>query len=230
MSVKVINWLVEKVNELLDQGCGCNECSLGTSFLPMFVTWGKQGITEFGQGIQTTQAFTKISEEPTLTEYTGDYELLKISFPTEVWNEIQDKQPTLLLDRYRPKSHLGSSDKTRKAGYRHEPDVQAQANGRLSEILLTQNNQYVDFKIDEYFVINEDNDVRAKGFPLNRSRTNNTNAGSSSPGAFFNFGLRLRLTDGSQVSETNYLGYFKAVFHYNKNIPLQPALITYRPI
>jgi len=226
---KTIEWLIRQVNDLLDGCCGCNN---STSSLPMYVKWGRQSESETAAGIETTRDFQITSSG--LTTFNGTCDLLKITFPTEVWNEIQDKQPTLLLDRYRGKSMVKAiSPSYRKAGYRHEPQIQAEANGRNSEVLLTENGDFADFQMENYFILDNLDRVRAKGFARERSQTRNSRGGGvviDSPGAFINFGLRLRLTDGTDVVETNYLGYFKAVFHYVRNNPATPVNITYRPI
>lgn len=114
---------------------------------------------------------------------------------------------TLLIDRYRFAENKGRSGKKRQSRFYHEKPADAIQNGRLSEVEITSNFQFVDFNQDKYFkFVNVDF--------LDPKNTGMCNKGVSGNGkaAFLNLGFRLRIDNGVDAPiETDYIGYVQMV-------------------
>lgn len=135
-----------------------------------------------------------------------DYELLNIQIHN--WDSIKDKNPVLLIDRYKKKqfklqrNHDGV-DVYRKAGFKHENPDDAQNNGRINEILLTSNKMRINFNQDRYFRLNKSGEIVPTGDPQN------VNKRSEIFGGWVYLAFRIRYESGTGIVETGQVGILR---------------------
>lgn len=130
---------------------------------------------------------------------------------------------TLLIDRYRFAESKGKSKTYRQSRFYHESPAKAIENGRLSEVEITSNFQFLDFNQDKYFKFSE--------FDYTPKATGRGNKGVSRTykAAFLNLGFRLRIDNGVDAPiETDYIGYVQMIAQ-NQNISdIWYAFVSYR--
>lgn len=215
---QTIDWLVKQVNKINDAGCGCTDCedagSGGTGLiLPEFnFSYGKQ----HSQGADTEFFYENIVKEElgqTFSVYIRKY-LLILDIPD--FDKISAYSPVLLIDRYRRREKIGSSNNNgnyRKAGYKHETAEQAIENNRINEIPLTGTRNILDFNQENYFKFDEKLDTYALGSGKTFSYIAPNPIGSTNGnGVFVHLGFRLKLTiDGEEII-TNQIGRIRMEF------------------
>ncbi len=197
-----IDWLIRQVNDINDQGCGCEDCSGGgLPFVPRMKT--SFGLTHTDD--TATTPFVRQGQLDDLldaTTHTINSQMLIIDLLN--FEEIQQYSPVLLIDRFRPRKKVRAGYR-RKSGYKHETLVQANDNGRVNEIPLTAVRNVVDIKPEGYFVIDD-----SRTFPKGLSkRYTFEDELQEIKGCFTTISLRLRFTIDGQIIETNSLQKLK---------------------
>ncbi len=212
---KTINWLVKKVNELLDAGCGCDSCSGGSTFPNVALSFGNGN-----NGDVLNRVFFRrddvLEDRETLYLNPITVDKLIVDIKEEDWLAIQDYQPTLLIDRWSPKKRIKNGPAIyRKGGYKHETQYHANLNGRVNELLLTGNRSILDPKVEEYFKVDFGTPL-LKGIGDKYSGISQFTNGKT-PFVYTYLGFRLRLTIDGEIKESDIFTHLKLTF-YNTNI------------
>jgi len=182
--------------------------------------WGKLH-TDGENPIEFTKKIVMTDTENVNT-YSVFVNKLIVDIPN--FEQIKDYAPVLLLDRYKRKGLISQNDNTyRKSGYRHEPqDPVVNITSfddvvRYSELPLTGSRSVLDFKIENYFKI-QDGIAKGKGM---------ASWGKFQNQSFIRISFRLRLTISGVTKETNSLVNLKVRFIQNANQSVFDAIITY---
>lgn len=208
-----IDWLIKQVNALNDVGCGCTSCEKTNFNLgELKFKWGKANNNELETDyITTTQIISDDGDIKNNIDVTVYNLLVEVPF----WEEIKDLSPVILIDRYRKKTFKGYDklnfiEKYRKSGYKHELQTDAQLNGRINELPLTDGKNILYFNQENYFGYNHVNGlVYTKGAGKKRGQSN-VKFQNIKLGAYIYLGFRLRLTDNDGIiTETGHLGFLK---------------------
>lgn len=214
---KTINWLIKKVNELLDNRCGCDSCSggIGGAFPNVALSFG-----EGDNGDVLNRVFFRrdgfLEDEKTAYLNPVTVDKLIVDIKEEDWLAIADYEPTLLIDRWSPKKKIKNGlPRYRKGGYKHETQYHANFNGRVNELLLTGNRSIIDPKVEEYFKVDSGQPL-IKGIGDKYSGSAKFTEGLT-PFVYTHLGFRLRLTIDGEIKESNIFTHLKLTF-YNTDI------------
>lgn len=210
---KTLDWLIKKVNFLLDQGCGCDTCSGGAGITPLInLGWGRQDNGDVLNNVEFVRKDTILNEDINIGNQPIEVDKLIVDVPE--FESLAEYEPTLLVDRYSPRKYLGSG-KWRKSRYRHEELFHANLNGRVTEFPLntTGERTICDLKQENYFRVNGSTPA-LKGIGKKyktRSAVLLAN-GNGAEVSYIYLGFRLRLTIDSEVKETGHFAFLKLTF------------------
>lgn len=137
----------------------------------------------------------------------------KIIVDIPQFEEFSQYQPVLLVDRYRKGGKI-TQLKDRKSGFKHENEQDAIDNGRSNEIPLTGARTIVDINPETYFRI------RGRDIIVKSWGTKISNNDGRPYNSFNVISLRLRLTIGDKVFESNSLRELRVVLFMEKINPL----------
>lgn len=126
-------------------------------------------------------------------------EVLKLIVDIPDFESVKDYNPTLLVDRYRPKGTIKTS-KFRKSGYKHETQYHAALNNRQNEFPLAASRTIIDLSPETYFNIIGLESVWTKGIGNRQLKPSTIGGGFSNA---VHLGFRLRLTIENKVFESN---------------------------
>jgi hypothetical protein len=161
-------------------------------------SWGKENSNETGL---------------TGSEEIIEYQNLKINIP--FFEDISQYNPILLIDRFKSASFKGhdisGNNEYRKAGYKHERQLEALANGRQNEIALASENVVVNVHNMNYLQqLEYDIDPTQSSIRITGQRLGAKNYNGSRKTIYL--GFRLRLNINGQIKETSMLGSVKATY------------------
>lgn len=214
-----IAWLTKQVNHLLDQGCGCTDCSSSGLITPnLKFNWGKANIAQTTTDYYRTVNIIGTTVNATMNVYNLEVEISN-------FEDIEDYNPILLIDRYKARAKKDSQGDYRKAGYKHETGITS----RINEVPLLSSKEIINFNQEDYFRWNESLEIFS-GFGMGKrynSPANATSLNTTGVECYVHLGFRLRLTIDGKDIETNHLGYLRMELNKVSESPKEVTL-TYR--